>query len=516
MKSSLSETPTHKDIDSEFCGSIPLNFLNLIQPHGILLVLKKDDYSIVQTSENCRKIVGRAASDLVNTGLGDYISGNQLQLLQEKVRPQNFERPLSMSLVWKEGKLEKQLLANVQHKENYLLLELEEATAPAESATFINIYQDITNMVAELKEAVGQRKIEQVAAAELKRLSGFDRVMIYQFDEKWNGTVVGEALEEEMDPYLGLHFPASDVPKQARELYATTPYRLIPDVNAEAVKLYPVVNPLTNRLTDIAGCVLRAVPLVHIEYLNNMGVGASMSTPIISGGKLWGLISCHHRQAREISFELRSAFEIISGIISSQLGARKKEESFHYKSSIHQVELKVTEQVLINSTIEEGLFARPELLLEMLGVQGAVLVTRNAYESVGEVPEKTMVQGIIRWLSRYGREKVFCTNSLPLELQEATASKEVASGLIAIQIVAGKYYLLGFRPEVVRSVYWGGNPNEAINYEDDGRKYHPRNSFRLWKEEVRMTSEPWRPEIVEIAHHLRTSLLEKILRQNGN
>lgn len=516
MSPNLSETPTQKDFDSEFCGSIPLNFLNLIQPHGVLLVLKKEDYSIVQTSENCSEILGKIARELVNTKLGDYITAQQLQLLQEKIRPQEFEHPLSVSLLWKNGAVEKELLASVQQKENYLLLELEGAAAPAESGSFINIYQEITNVVAELKEAVGQRRIEQVAAAELKRLSGFDRVMVYQFDEKWNGTVVGEALEEGMDPYMGLHFPASDVPKQARELYATTSYRLIPDVNAQAVKLYPVVNPLTNRLTDIASCILRAVPLVHIEYLNNMGVGASMSTPIISGGKLWGLISCHHRQAREISFELRSAFEIVSGIISSQLSVRKKEESFHYKSAIHQVESKVTEQVLINSTIEEGLFAKPALLLEVLGVQGAVLVTRNAYKSVGEVPEKTLVQGIIRWLGRYGREKVFCTDSLPLEFQEGVASKKVASGLIAIQIVAGKYYLLGFRPEVVRSVYWGGNPNEAVNYEEDGKKYHPRNSFRLWKEEVRLTSSPWRPEVVEIAYHLRTSLLEKILRQNGN
>lgn len=516
MRSNLSETPTRKDFDSEFCGSIPLNFLNLVQPHGVLLVLEKESYTIIQTSENSRRVLGKAAKELVDTVLGNYISEKQLLLLQEKVRPQDFGHPLAMTLNWKEGELEKQLLASVQQKENYLLLELEEITVPAQSESFINIYQDITNVVAELKEAIGQRKIEQVAAAELKRLSGFDRVMIYQFDDRWNGKVVGEALEEGLDPYLGLHFPASDVPKQARELYATTPYRLIPDVNAEAVKLYPVVNPITNRLTDIASCVLRAVPLVHIEYLNNMGVGASMSTPIISGGKLWGLISCHHQQAREINFELRSAFEIISGIISSQLNARKKEESFHYKFSLHQVELKLTEQVLINSSIEEGLFARPGLLLEVLRVEGAVLVTRDTYQSVGQVPEKTFVQGLIRWLGRHNREKVYSTDSLPLEFEDAGVSKDVASGLIAIQIVSGKYYLLGFRPELVRSVYWGGNPNEAINYEEDGKKYHPRNSFRLWKEEVRQTSEPWRPEVVETAHHLRTSLLEKILRQNGN
>ncbi|WP_236613956.1 GAF domain-containing protein [Nafulsella turpanensis] len=490
--------------------------MNLVQPQGVLLVLQKEELRIVQASENSSNWLGIAASELVNSKLSDFIKEAQLQKLRSKLKSQDFQHPIPLRLLWKKGELEKDFSANVHHKDNYLLLELEEHTVPKESESFINIYQEITYVVAELKEAVGKRKIEQLAASELKRLSGFDRVMIYQFDERWNGSVVGEALEEGMDPYLGLHFPASDVPKQARELYATTPYRLIPDVNAEAVKLFPVVNPLTNRLTDIASCVLRAVPLVHTEYLNNMKVGASMSTPILVGGKLWGLISCHHRQAREINYELRSVFEIISGIISSQLSARKKEESLHYKSALHQVELKLTEQVLVHSTIEEGLFARPALLLELLGVEGAVLITRTAYETAGTVPEKSVVQTIVRWLGRYGREKIFYTDSLPRDLAETASSKNIASGLIAIQIVAGKYYLLGFRPEVVRSVNWGGNPNEAINYEDDGQKYHPRNSFRLWKEEVRETSEGWSPEMIETARHLRTAILEKILRQSGN
>ena len=500
-----------QNYDSEFCGSIPLNFINLIQPHGVLLVLDKKSFRIVQVSENSQSALALSPDRVAGQLLADFIGDEQVVKLQDKIKQAEVKKHLQLSLTWKTPEQEKQFSAIVHLKELKLLLELEEIKEIRDSASFMAIYQGINLIVSALKEA---GSLQEVAVNRLKKLSGFDRLMIYKFDESWNGTVVAEALEAGMDPYLNLRFPASDVPKQARELYFHTPYRLIPDVNAENVKLYPVVNPLTSSLTDISDCVLRGVPLVHVEYLNNMGVAASMSTPIIVNNQLWGLISCHHRQPKEISFELRSSFEIVSGIIASQIGVREKEDSFQYRSALHKIELKLAEQLYGSLDLEEALLSNPSFLLDLLEAEGVAIMLENRYESVGEVPEQKMVRNLVKYLSRFKREKVFSTDTLPRVFREAVNYKEVASGLIALQITPGRQYILGFRPEVVHSVNWGGNPNQAIQVEEDGKRYHPRNSFKLWKEQVEFTSEPWTPEVLEAAENVRTAILEKIIRES--
>ncbi len=501
---------SHANYDSDFCGSIPLNFINLVQPYGVLLVLDRKNLNIVQLSENTMDILGVAADELINKPLGQFIQAEQLVYISEQLKRKEFANHLPLNLNWQQP-VEKAFSGLLYAKEEYLLLELEPLSLRLTGDSFINIYQQIGQVVAALKNASSLDELNNIVADELKRFSGFDKVMVYQFNKNWNGEVVAEAQEEGLPSYLGLHFPASDVPKQARELYLKTPYRLIPDASAQAVKLYPVINPLTNRLSDIAECSLRAVPLVHLEYLRNMGVGASMSTPIVVGGRLWGLISCHHKVAKKISFELRSSFQIIAGILSSQLNALEKESSFVYRTKLHKIEIKLLEQLYSRPTLEDGLLQDASFLLDLLKVKGLVLVTKSSYETSGEVPEKFFVHNLVKWLNKYNREKVFATESLPRQFSSAEKFKETASGLIALEINLGKAYLLGFRPEVIRSVSWGGNPNEAINFEEDKAQYHPRNSFNLWKEQVKFTAEPWHPEEIEAANHIRVAILEKLL-----
>lgn len=496
--------------DSEFCGSIPLNFINLVQPHGVLLVLDKKDLRIVQVSENTIAFLGLAAEALLNQPLARFIKDEQVAYLRDQVAGKEITNHLPLNINWEEPE-EKAFSGLLYAKEDYLLLEIEPLSVTGTGDSFIQIYQEIGQVVAALKNSSSMEGLCKIAAEELKKISGFDKVMVYQFDENWNGEVVAEEHEPGLPSYRGLHFPASDVPKQARELYLKTPYRLIPDVHAQAVKLLPVVNPLTNRLSDIAQCSLRAVPLVHIEYLKNMQVGASMSTPIVVGNNLWGLVSCHHKVAKTISFELRSSFEIVSGIFSAQLSALEKENSFSYASALHKVELKLLEQIYSKPSLEEGLLREPALLHELFKVNGLVLVTSETYETSGEVPDKFFVHTLMKWLSRYHREQVFFTDALPTLFSSAAKQKDSASGLIALEISKGKGYLLGFRPEVIKAVNWGGNPNEAIYFNEDETQYHPRNSFKLWREEVEFTSEPWRPEEVEAARHIRIAILEKLL-----
>lgn len=503
-----------KDYNAEFCGSIPLNFINLIQAHGLLLVLDRSSLTIVQASENTEQFLGTSSEALLKQPLIQFLGKEQLQQFSDKLERWEIGSYLPLSLHWQNGSNTKAFSATLHTREDYLLLEMEEILQQSPATSFTATYQGISYVIATLKEANNVSEIGQVATTELKRLSGFDRVMVYQFDEGWNGTVIAEAQASHLqESYLGLRFPASDVPKQARDLYFKNPFRIIPDANGATARLYPVINPLTNSLTDISDCTLRAVPLVHTEYLQNMGVAASMSTPIIVDNKLWGLISCHHTIAKKVSFELRTSFEIISGIIASQISAREKEERFLYRSQLHDTERKLMEQIYTNGQLTEGLLEEPSHLLELLKVQGLVLVLNNEYEMAGQVPEAGMVRSLIKWLSRYSKEKIFTTDSLPRLFEEAIPYRDIASGLIALQIRSGRHYLLGFRPEVIKSVSWGGNPNEAIQFEADGKRYHPRNSFKLWREEVELSSLPWHPEELDVARHVRTAILEKLLKE---
>jgi chemotaxis family two-component system sensor kinase Cph1 len=338
--------------------------------------------------------------------------------------------------------------------------------------------------------------------------------MLYKFDEQWNGTVIAEAREEDMVPYLNLRFPASDVPKQARELYFSNPYRIIPDVNYKPATLIPIVNPITYNFTDLSDCILRSVPNVHIEYLNNMNVGASMSTPIIKNNKLWGLISCHHKTSKFLSFEMRSAFELLSNIIAAQLAAKESEGILIYSSKLKDIYSNIITQMYAAEDFRTGLFDTNPNLLDLLNLSGAVVVLDGEYMDKGKTPDLNDIKDLIRWLQRQNIDKVFATSELPRLFQKFENNKDIASGLIAIPISAKRGdFILGFRGEVIKTVQWGGDPNQAINFEPDGKNYHPRNSFAVWKETVRHTSMPWQQHEIEIAETLRTATLELILAE---
>lgn len=500
-----------KNYNAEFCGSIPLNFINLIQPHGMLVLLDKS-YKMVQLSENMSEVLGKDLKDMVGQPFASLLTAEQWDRFQQKIARRKVYNNIPHMLRFDTVRGMRRFAGVIHFHEEYLLLELESLEEETSDMTFINAYQDIKYIMASLQEAADLAEFGAIAASEIRRFSAFDRVMLYQFDQQWNGTVVAEAQDGSHEPYLNLKFPASDVPSQARALYVKNPYRLIPDVNFEPVKLFPIVNPITNGFTDISDCMLRSVPQVHIEYLKNMGVQASMSTPLIVDGVLWGLISCHHHTPKQVPFELRYAFEALAGLISSQLASREREERLSHVTDRRKLELKLIDLLYREKEISQGLLGEPDILLSLFKAGGMVVVQGEQYESSGDVPSKRELLELIKWLRLFNKEKIFVTDSLSPHVRSAKAYKDNASGLIAIQFSHAPHaYLLIFRPEIVQTVKWGGNPNEAIQFEEDKKHYHPRNSFKEWKEKVEYTAIPWEPELLEIAKNLRTVLLEKVL-----
>jgi len=481
----------------------------------MLLVLNKENLEIVQASANVAQCFSVPVEEFLEQPLATYLPPAQFADIQTKLRDQQSQEKIPFSLNFTVNTSEVALTALVHPRDEYILIELEESTPPSPENSFIGLYQQIKYITSLLKQATTTAETTQLMANEIKKLTGFDRVLVYQFDPQWNGKVIAQAKEPDLDDYMDLRFPASDVPKQARDLYFRNPYRLIPTRSYQPIGLIPVINPLSHRFTDLSDCNLRSVAGVHLEYLANLNIMASMSLPIIIEDKLWGLISCHHKIPKNPSYEMRSALELLSGIMSAQVAAKEKEAAMLLRVQLRSIHAKLLEQLYHQEQFIDGLMHEETNLHDLLNLSGAAVIYDGNIRTSGTTPGHQEIKELTFWLRRNNLDKLYCTDTLPLVYARSQEYQEQASGLIALSINPEQgEYILGFRPEVLRTIKWGGNPNQAIQMEADGKTYHPRNSFATYQEIVKHTSLPWLPEEIDAAEALRSAVLEKIIKEN--
>lgn len=494
-----------KNFDSDFCGSLPLHQINLIQPYGYLLVLGREDLRIIQASENVNELFGLNANQFVGTFFRDYIRKEEADSLYSTFQTGITEKvPLSLTLKTEGGTARFIAIAHV--KSEYLILEIEKA---GEENSFLDVFQELKYVMAEINRSETVSEASAVVVHQLKKLSGFDKILMYRFDDDWNGTVIAEVKEDEMDPYLGLKFPASDIPRQARQLYLKNPYRLIPSGDYTPVRLYPIINPVSHTFIDLSDCNLRAVAGVHLEYMRNMKISASMSIRIIRNDKLWGLISCHHRKPKYLNYEMCSVFELLSSVISSKISSIENREYFQFINSLQEKKARLISNTYSCLDLHNGLLMQDINVADLFNAGGAAMVYKGRMICIGSVPGEEDLNNLIYWLQSKEGDRIYSTRNLAGEYEQAANFKENASGIISIPIDAGNGdYLIVFRPEVIKTVNWGGNPEEAINFEADKQKYHPRNSFASWQEIVMQSSLSWRAEELELAESLRSFIFE--------
>ncbi len=497
---------SNKNYDSGFCGSLPLQFINQIQPHGFLVVTDHTS-KVIQASENIEDYTGIRLTEFIDLPFQAYLSENSFDSILQQVIHSSGKLPFTIKIRSKEFN------SMVHQKDGQLLFEIESREESPDS--FNSFFHAFKFMMNELDKTDSIEELSQKVLQQLKALLGLDRIMIYQFDKDWNGLVIGEVKEEDMEPYLGLKFPASDVPKQARALYQKNAFRMIPDREFTAVKLYPIINTATNKFTDLSECNLRSVAGVHLEYLKNMKVKASMSMRLVVNGKLWGLISCHHKTPMKLSFEQCGLFELLSTIISNKISLIVNKQYFDRVKILQDMKSKIVQQVVDENDLSDGLVKDEQGLMDLLGSQGVVINTKDSRKSAGNVPEEAMVDDLVMWLRSNNVNSLFYSDSYSVLNDTAQDYMEVGSGIIVLPInTESNEYIIGFRPEEVKSVNWGGNPNEAIQFESDGKKYHPRNSFRLWQETVKGVSRPWQEEELAVAEQLRNFAVEFRFRSN--
>jgi PAS domain S-box-containing protein len=489
------------------CEREPIQIPGAVQAHGVLFALRAVDFTILQVSDNCYEILGIHTDELLHQPLSRMMDIAPVELASHKIgeRTPRLLNPIPIEIS-AHGKLEK--FDGILHRSGrILILELERHVAENKGyGGFGGFYEAIRDVSTKIMLSDSLDDVLRLTCDEIRKLTSFSRVLIYKFDDDWNGTVIAESKTDEEASLLHHRFPASDIPKQARDLYTTNWLRLIPNVDYTPAKLIPVNNPITDRPLDLSNSVLRSVSPVHLEYMKNMGQAASMSISLLKGRKLWGLISCHHRQERYLKYDTRVAAEFIGQMVSSQIVAREDSAEVD-----HRLQLKgIYDQLLRKgggyADVAYVLGANASLFLSLTDSQGAALLFGGEVRLMGRTPTREQIRELCHWLSRRG-ESVFQTHHL-LELYPACADYvQLSAGILAVQVpnLPGGI-IIWFRPELTDKIPWGGNPNEAKITSTDG-KLHPRKSLETWYENVAGMSAKWKPSEIEAAGELRLVLM---------
>ena len=350
----------------------------------------------------------------------------------------------------------------------------------------------------------------------VRGVSGFDRVMLYRFDDAYRGQVIAEALRPGVDSFKGLFFPEADIGLPARQLYEQNFCRYIPQLNGSSFRVLPSESPLTGRALDMSHAVLRGVAPCHIEYLCNMGIAASMSFSIVVDGKLWGLFACHHYQPARLSYVQRLVCEQIAMMFVAKL-----EELLNPAAVAEELERRL-DAVLASSPIckpdplrQAWQPADEAALLSMVDADSAAIYLDGEVGQIGDCPDFSDLHAYIRdqpdafgrLLRMYDDDGLFHSNCIASVLPFGDKMREKGSGVLAVPLSrTGHRFLLWFRPELVVKATWGGNPSERHGMDPNAR-FSPRKSFAAWKEDIRDRAEPWTAGQIANAVALRDRLL---------
>ena len=495
------------------CAREPIQIPGAIQPHGFLIAFVEQDATVRYVSGNLAQFLASTPDSLIGQPvtvlreeLGASLTDAAEQLLANADGPMHVG---SISLQGASGQRERFEL--LLHRRGPLVIaELEPVAAPTQ-AQFASMYPVVNAFVSRIQAAQTIDAICATAAEEVKRLTGYGRVVTYSFDADGHGHVNAEVIDEGYESFLGLRFPASDIPVQARALYLSNRIRVIHDANYVPSPVLPAQDADTGLPLDMSLCALRSVSPVHLQYMRNMGTLASMSMSIIVEGKLWGLVSCHHATAKPVSIHTRSACDVLGRMLSLQVEAKEANSEALRRLKLRNVMVRMLSAMSDRDRLGIGLTRAPQPILDFAHAGGAAVIYGADCDVAGVTPNRDVIAQISQWLFDRGEREVFHTDRLSRLAPQFASCADVASGLLAISISERHpNYVMWFRPEVPRTVAWAGRPEKSA---DDHGRLNPRTSFNLWEEILRERSLPWERAEIDAAAEMRTTVLSVVLRR---
>jgi two-component system, chemotaxis family, sensor kinase Cph1 len=502
------------DVSLTNCDREPIHIPSAIQSHGVLLALAETSLVILQISQNSEIFLGKKPAALLGKPLSTLMQPEQVEVIRDCLNAE-FENVNPLRLVLSVAGKDQVFEGVVHRADQVVILELERSIEQ-QSVSFFDFYKFVKSPINQLQSTTSLAALVEQAVIAIRNIIGFDRVMLYSFNKDGSGQVVAESKCEDVESFLGLHYPDSDIPKQAKELYRLNLLRIIPDTSYQRVVLQPPLNPVTGKALDMSLSTLRSVSPIHIEYLNNMGVNASMSISIVRDGQLWGLIACHHYSPKKLSYETRTICEFLGQIISFEIAAKTRAEDLAYRIKLQVVHSRFVNTMANCQTLGEGLCQNPDDLMSLVGATGVVFCENHRFTCFGKTPAETMMPDLLEWVDQQIDENViYSTNSLIKSYPQLATYQDIASGLLALQISRSQQtYLLWFRTEVIQTVSWAGNPQkQTVVDANNNSRLIPRKSFELWKETVHLKSLPWKTSEIESALELHSRIVGILLQK---
>lgn len=493
-------------VDLTNCDREPIHFLGAIQAPGFLIAVSAD-WIIGRVSRNIRDLLGFDPEDIIGNPLADYVPAKFVHDLRNKISYLSEHDMVERMFGCQIGTSGQPFDVAVHFSAGQIVIEAEPGTAATSDST-----NAVRAMMSRLDRTRDLKAFYREGARQVRSLLGYDRVMVYKFASSGAGEVVAEACKPGIGSFLGLHYPASDIPRQARALYKRNLVRVIRDVNSTPVGITPEVDALGQRL-DLSLSILRSVSPIHIEYLKNMGVAASLSISIIVDDELWGLFACHNYSPRSPTFERRSLCELFAEMFSMRLESRERRQIADYERQARDI----SDQLLGAVASDETLLNDPDwlgdILTRAIPADGVGVWINGNYAFSGSTPPTEEFRRIIRALNGLAAGRVYTTDHIGGLIEEAGAFAASAAGLLAIPISRSpRDYVVLFRSELKQSVRWAGDPHKPVEYGPNGPRLTPRESFAEWLEKVDGHAEPFTQSELRVAETLRATLIEVVLR----
>ncbi|PIB90204.1 two-component system sensor histidine kinase/response regulator [Caulobacter sp. FWC2] len=495
------------DVDLTNCDREPIHILGSVQPFGFLLAVNSD-WVVVHASTTSLRYLGLAPDELVGKPLTQVLSGHAIHNIRGRLQIMRgadaIERMFGQPLA--DGGEDFDLA--LHYSGRLLIVEGE----PSQADALIEAASAVRSMTARIAARPTFEEFCHEAARQVRALTEFDRVMVYRFAHDGAGEVIAESVRPGIGSFLGQRYPASDIPVQARALYERSWLRIIADVDAEVSPIIPPTSP-AGEPVDLSMSMLRAVSPIHIEYLRNMGVAASLSISILRDGKLWGLFACHHYAPKHISYERRTAAELFGQLFSLTLESREREIETRRLAEARNLHDRMMSAVVAAPQGADSLIPFLDDLCRLVGCDGLALWLEGRLTLRDSTPDASDVHTLLRVLRDKDTHSVFTTNEIASLLPSAAAWSAKAAGMMAVPLSrAPRDYLIFFRKEEAKTLVWAGKPAKLLQVGPLGDRLTPRKSFEAWEETVRGQSRPWTPVERSLAESLRTSLLEIVFR----
>ena len=505
------DSPAFGQADLTNCERELIHLAGSVQPHGVLLLLREPDLAVLQASVNCDVLLGCEASALLGRPLA--VLGGDLARQVSRAAPAATDEPLPLRCTL-ETPGGPRLFDGALHRPpgGGLVVELEPADDSTALAQAPLLSSQLAAAVQRFTAAASLGTLADAVVRTFRDLTGYDRVMVYRFDPDGHGKIIAEARDPRLDSLLGHHYPATDIPQRARELYLRNRVRVLVDVNYEPQALVPPLRPDGGEPLDMSMCQLRSMSPLHLQYLKNMGVTGTLVASLVREGKLWGLVAAHHYSPRRLGVATRAAADLLAEVASTRIAAVE-----HYAHAQVALLVRRLEQRLVEATSTEGdwrqaLFRNPRTLLQPLEATGAALFHGGEILTTGEVPSTPELRALCRWVDTQPVEPTFACSSVGKAHPPLESLTPTACGVLAVKLSTTRPdYLMWFRKEQLLSVTWAGDPLKPM-VNDDPLQLSPRRSFEAWSEIVRGTAAPWTNAERAMARAVGVALVDIIVQ----